>query len=174
VTALATTVQPSLKRQREGDPADATTSAEDIPGNREKMPLPPYRSKVRVMEKYHIIGFISSGTYGRVYKARSRTSGSKKEFAIKKFKPDKEGEVIQYTGISQSACREMALCSELSHENIIHLHEIILEDKCIYMVFEFAEHDLLKIIHFHSQNSDRRPIPETTVKSVLWQLLNGA
>lgn len=69
---------------------------------------------------------------------------------------------------------ESKLCSELSHENIIHLHEIILEDKCIYMVFEFAEHDLLKIIHFHSQNSDRRPIPEATVKSVLWQLLNGA
>ena len=66
------------------------------------------------------------------------------------------------------------LCSELSHENIIHLHEIILEDKCIYMVFEFAEHDLLKIIHFHSQNPDRRPIPESTIKSVLWQLLNGA
>jgi len=84
VSALATTVQPSLKRQREPDPADATAFAEVIPGNREKMPLPPYRSKVRVMEKYHIIGFISSGTYGRVYKARSRTSGSKKEFAIKK------------------------------------------------------------------------------------------
>ncbi|KAA8895281.1 kinase-like domain-containing protein [Sphaerosporella brunnea] len=135
--------------------------------------MPPYRSKVRVLEKYQIIGFISSGTYGRVYKARSRTPGNKKEFAIKKFKPDKEGEVIQYTGISQSACREMALCSELSHENVIHLHEIILEDKCIYMVFEYAEHDLLQIIHYHSQNPDRRPIPETTVKSVLWQLLNG-
>lgn len=26
-----------------------------------------------------------------------------------RFKPDKEGEVIQYTGISQSACREMAV-----------------------------------------------------------------
>jgi cyclin-dependent kinase 8/11 len=61
----------------------------------------------------------------------------------------------------------------LSHENVIHLHEIILEDKCIYMVFEYAEHDLLQIIHYHSQGPERRPIPETTVKSVLWQLLNG-
>jgi cyclin-dependent kinase 8/11 len=71
--------------------------------------MPPYRCKVRVLDKYQIIGFISSGTYGRVYKARSRTPGNKKEFAIKKFKPDKEGEVVQYTGISQSACREMAV-----------------------------------------------------------------
>lgn len=89
-----------------------------------------------------------------------------------RFKPDKEGEVIQYTGISQSACREMALCSELSHPNIIHLVEIILEDKCIFMVFEYAEHDLLQIIQHHTQPS-RHPIPASAVKSVLFQLLNG-
>lgn len=28
--------------------------------------------RMRVLDKYEIIGFISSGTYGRVYKARSR------------------------------------------------------------------------------------------------------
>src|SRR5690606_25333050 len=64
------------------------------------------------------------------------------------------------------------LCSELSHQNIIHLVEIILEDKCIFMVFEYAEHDLLQIIHFHS-HPERKAIPEGTIKSVLWQLLNG-
>jgi len=80
--------------------------------------------------------------------------------------------VIQYTGISQSACREMALCSELSHPNVINLVEIILEDKCIFMVFEYAEHDLLQIIHHHTQ-PPRYPIPATTIKSVLFQLLNG-
>ena len=33
-----------------------------------------------------------------------------REFAIKKFKPDKEGETVaQYSGISQSAVREMAV-----------------------------------------------------------------
>ena len=31
-----------------------------------------YTAKVRVREKYHIVGFISSGTYGRVYKAEAR------------------------------------------------------------------------------------------------------
>lgn len=80
--------------------------------------------------------------------------------------------MIQYTGISQSACREMALCSELSHANMIHLVEIILEDKCIFMVFEYAEHDLLQIIQHHSQ-PQRTPIPASAVKSMLFQLLNG-
>ncbi|KAI9846532.1 MAG: cyclin-dependent protein kinase [Sclerophora amabilis] len=135
------------------------------------MPSSGYTSKVRVGERYRVIGFISSGTYGRVYKAMGAT-GQHGEFAIKKFKPDKEGEVIQYTGISQSACREMALCTELSHPNVIHLVEIILENKCIYMVFEYAEHDLLQIIHHHTQPS-RHPIPAPTIRSILYQLLNG-
>ena len=54
-----------------------------------------YIAKVRVRERYHIVGFISSGTYGRVYKAEARdreafaeyTNGSypqRELFAIKK------------------------------------------------------------------------------------------
>src|SRR6185312_515110 len=79
---------------------------------------------------------------------------------ISRFKPDKEGETIQYTGLSQSAIREMALCTELSHANVVQLEEIILEDKCIFMVFEYTEHDLLQIIHHHNQ-PQRHPIPAT-------------
>ncbi|KAH8122635.1 cyclin-dependent protein kinase [Trichoderma asperellum] len=152
-----------------------------------------YQPKARVTERYRIIGFISSGTYGRVYKAVSRTSNPEGiavvrtssgltptsssgpapiEVAIKKFKPDKEGEQVSYTGISQSAIREMSLCSELRHANVIRLVEIILEDKCIFMVFEYAEHDLLQIIHHHTQQP-RHPIPPATVKSIMFQLLNG-
>lgn len=57
---------------------------------------------------YSILGFISSGTYGRVYKAQSLDEG-RAIHAIKKFKPDKEGDVVTYTGISQSAIREIAV-----------------------------------------------------------------
>ncbi|PHH71802.1 hypothetical protein CDD82_6329 [Ophiocordyceps australis] len=148
-----------------------------------------FQSRKRVTDRYRIIGFISSGTYGRVYKAVSRSLGSNGardlpleasaaqiapgiEVAIKKFKPDKEGEQASYTGISQSAIREMSLCAELRHANVIGLVETILEDKCIYMVFEYAEHDLLQIIHHHTQQP-RHAIPPSTVKSFMFQLLNG-
>lgn len=50
-----------------------------------------YTSKVRVRDKYHIVGFISSGTYGRVYKAVAK-DGRKGEFAIKKYVPFVVGE----------------------------------------------------------------------------------
>lgn len=111
-------------------------------------------------------------------------------FAIKKFKSDNHlsakaagaagqnghdingNEIVHYTGISQSAIREMSLCRELNHKNITKLMEIILENKSIYMIFEFFEHDLLQIIHSHS-HPEIKPIPEHTVKSLIWQVLNG-
>jgi cyclin-dependent kinase 8/11 len=47
------------------------------------MPADGYTSKKRVNDRYRIIGFISSGTYGRVYKAVGK-HGQIGEFAIKK------------------------------------------------------------------------------------------
>lgn len=32
---------------------------------------------------------------------------------------------------------------EMRHENVIVLREVMLEDKSIFMVFEYAEHDFL-------------------------------
>jgi cyclin-dependent kinase 8/11 len=139
-------------------------------------PMRIYRAKRdaahrTVTSKYNILGFISSGTYGRVYKAQSVESESVM-YAIKKFKPDKEGDVITYTGISQSAIREIALNREISHENVVALKEVILEDKSIYMVFDYAEHDFLQVIHHYSQTL-RIQIQSQVLKSLVYQLLNG-
>jgi len=32
---------------------------------------------------------------------------------------------------------------EIIHENVVAMKEVILEEKSIYMVFEYAEHDFL-------------------------------
>ena len=40
------------------------------------------------------------------------------------------------------------------------------------MIFEFCEHDLLQIIHYHS-HPELKPIPLPTIKSLTWQILNG-
>ncbi|KAK2741120.1 cyclin-dependent protein kinase [Myotisia sp. PD_48] len=159
------TIHPNLTLKR------GVQAAFDDAADQKRSPGSGYTSKVRIREKYHIVGFISSGTYGRVYKAVSKT-GQKGDFAIKKFKPDKEGETTQYTGLSQSAVREIALCTELSHPNVVRLVEIILEDRCIFMIFEYTEHDLLQIIHHHTQ-PQRHSITAPMIKSILFQLLNG-
>ncbi|KAF5322317.1 hypothetical protein D9619_000145 [Psilocybe cf. subviscida] len=125
-----------------------------------------------VASKYNILGFISSGTYGRVYKAQSLDDGEGAIHAIKKFKPDKEGDVVTYTGISQSAVREIQLNREIDHVNVVKLKEVILEEKSIFMVFDYAEHDFLQLIHHHSQTL-RASISAPVLKSLLYQLIKG-
>jgi cyclin-dependent kinase 8/11 len=59
-----------------------------------KHPGNNYTAKVKISQKYNIIGFISSGTYGRVYKAVERNpkgdpsipvgAAGKELYAIKK------------------------------------------------------------------------------------------
>jgi cyclin-dependent kinase 8/11 len=58
--------------------------------------------------KYTILGVISYGTYSRVYEAQSKDEDGRFH-AIKKFKPDKDGDIATYTGISQRAIREVAV-----------------------------------------------------------------
>lgn len=133
------------------------------------------KAHVKVLDKYMIQGFISSGTYGKVYKAcNKRNLKDTREYAIKKFKAEREGESASYSGLSQSACREMSLCRELKHDNIVLLQEIILEEKCIYMIFEFYEYDLLQIIQYHVNQRHNKPkVPDTVVRGILFGLLQG-
>jgi len=111
---------------------------------------------------------IGEGTYGKVYKVIQLSTN--KTFAIKKFKNTKEGE-----GISLTACREIMLLRELKHPNIVGLEEVSLErdqqSSCLCMVFEYAEYDLFEIIRFHQDK--QKPFHLYTIKSFMWQLLNG-
>lgn len=43
-----------------------------------------YPGRARDLDRYKVVGFISSGTYGRVYKAIG-VNGQSGEFAIKKY-----------------------------------------------------------------------------------------
>ena len=72
----------------------------------------------------------------------------------------------------------------MGHINVIRLEEVILDEKCIFMVFEYAEHDLLvllpvdladfqSIIHFHAHARAMTPIPQSTLRSILYQLVRA-
>ncbi|KAF7359317.1 Protein kinase domain-containing protein [Mycena sanguinolenta] len=136
-------------------------------------PMRMYRAKRdatrrSVSSKYSILGFISSGTYGRVYKAQS-LGEDVKIHAIKKFKPDKEGDVITYTGISQSAIREIALNREIDHENIVALKESL----TLHCHVGDSDSTPWQQVIQHHATTLRTPISLSVLKSLIYQLFNG-
>lgn len=154
-------------------PVPASASAADI--------MRAYRARRDaqrrpVLSRYRVLGFLNSGTYGRVYKAQERlppasAAREPRVYAIKKFKSDREGST-SLSGISQSAIREIALNRELRHVNVVWLREALLEDHALFLVYEYVEHDFLQIIHHHLTVL-RSPINGAVIKSLLWQALNG-
>lgn len=48
-----------------------------------------------------------------------------------------------------------------------------MQDPCLSLAFDYAEHDLYAMIAYHRERLRSAPIPPFTVKSVMWQLLNG-
>ncbi|CBY08564.1 unnamed protein product [Oikopleura dioica] len=109
---------------------------------------------------------VGRGTYGHVYKARARDENDKREYALK---------LIEGTGITPSACREIALLRELQHPNVIALQKVFLNhsDHKVWLLFDYAEHDLWHIIKFHRANKKHGNIPERMVKSLMYQILDG-
>eukprot|EP00731_Ephydatia_muelleri_P032203 Em0023g710a len=129
------------------------------------------RKREKVEELFEYEGKkIGRGTYGHVYKAKRRGSDDPKDYAIKQ---------IEGTGISMSACREIALLRELKHTNVINLQRVFLShaDRKVWLLFDYAEHDLWHIIKYHRAiKVGKKPqavVPNTMIKSLLHQILDG-
>ncbi|OQV16434.1 Cyclin-dependent kinase 8 [Hypsibius exemplaris] len=112
---------------------------------------------------------VGRGTYGHVYKAKRKDGSDTREYALK---------LIEGTGISMSACREIALLRELRHPNVINLQKVFLSmsDRKVWLLFDYAEHDLWHIIKFHRAAKQSKKLvstPTSMVKSLLHQILDG-
>lgn len=138
---------------------------------------------------------VGRGTYGHVYKAHRKEGNDTKDYALKQ---------IEGTGLSMSACREIAvgtnayivlfsvqthnllhqlflglqLLRELKHPNVINLIRVFLShvDRKVWLLFDYAEHDLWHIIKFHRAAKASKKsvlVPKGMVKSLLYQILNG-
>lgn len=74
--------------------------------------------RVKVEDLFDFEGCkVGRGTYGHVYKAHKKEGGDNKDYALKQ---------IEGTGLSMSACREIALLRELKHPNVINLIRVFL------------------------------------------------
>ncbi|EOD22476.1 hypothetical protein EMIHUDRAFT_469641 [Emiliania huxleyi CCMP1516] len=122
----------------------------------------------RSIKLYEKVEQVGEGTYGQVYKARSRESGE--IVALKRVRMDNEKE-----GFPITAIREIKILKVLNHKNIVRLHEIVTSDASdynhgkgsIYMVMEYCDHDLTGL-----SDSGHRFSPGQ-IKCYMKQLLEG-
>lgn len=49
-------------------------------------------------------------------------------------------------GVPSTAMREISLLKEMNHENVVKLHDVIMSDKKLFLVFEFMDYDLKKVL----------------------------
>lgn len=70
------------------------------------------------------------------------------------------------------------LLRELKHPNVITLIRVFLShtDRKVFLLFDYAEHDLWHIIKFHRAAKAAKKtvvVPKGMVKSLLYQILDG-
>ncbi|KAL2866338.1 Serine/threonine-protein kinase bur1 [Aspergillus lucknowensis] len=118
---------------------------------------------------YEFLGKLGEGTFGEVYKARSKKDGS--IVALKKILMHNERD-----GFPITALREIKLLKMLSHSNIMRLREMSVERSkgegrkkpSMYMVFPYMEHDLSGLLENPAVH-----FTEAQIKCYMMQLLEG-
>jgi len=146
-------------------PAPSTTRAPP------KTAAPAPKWGTRNVDAFEKLEQIGEGTYGQVYKARSRDDGS--IVALKKIRMTKDQEK---DGFPITALREIKILKVLHHPNVVCLREIVTSAASdankgkgsIYMVFEFMDHDLTGLL---DSAMARFTVPQ--IKCYLAQLLEG-
>ncbi|CAG0920769.1 unnamed protein product [Notodromas monacha] len=115
------------------------------------------------MDDYLKLEKLGEGTYGVVYKARHKTTG--KIVALKKIRLESEDE-----GVPSTAIREISVLKELQHPNIVRLLDVLMQEKKLFLVFEFLSMDLKKYLDLLPKDGGMDPV---VIKSYCFQLLQA-
>ncbi|KAM4667326.1 cyclin-dependent kinase-like 1 isoform 1-T1 [Amazona ochrocephala] len=113
------------------------------------------------MERYEKLSKIGEGSYGVVFKCRSKDTGQ--IVAIKKFLESEEDPVIR-----KIALREISMLKQLKHPNLVNLLEVFRRKRRLHLVFEYCDHTVLHELDKHPQG-----VPEHLAKSIIWQTLQA-
>ncbi|GLI62072.1 hypothetical protein VaNZ11_004630, partial [Volvox africanus] len=125
----------------------------------------PVLDPVSNYEKLHRIG---EGTYGVVYKARDRATGE--VVALKRVRLDRSRDGVPVTSI-----REMRVLQTCRHPNIVALKKVVTGSQAdsVFLVFEYCDHDLGRLLDSMSGGSGRRSFSMSEVKCLMRQLLEA-
>lgn len=127
-------------------------------------PIPVSQTSLRLpkaTEPFEFLGLVGQGAYGKVFKARERTTGAL--VALKKIKSEHAQDGFPVTGL-----REVKLLQSLKHDNVITLREMISRKGDIFLKFEYVPHDLVGLL-----KQQHITLEHAHIKSLMHQLLKG-
>ncbi|GIY17127.1 cyclin-dependent kinase-like 1 [Caerostris darwini] len=113
------------------------------------------------MERYEKVSKIGEGSYGVVFKCRSRENGQL--VAIKKYVETEDDPLIK-----KIALREIRMLKQLKHPNLVNLIEVFRRKRKLHLVFEYCDHTVLDILEKHPKG-----VPEQLTKRILWQTIQA-
>ena len=105
-------------------------------------------SSVSSSDRFEPTELLGRGAYGKVYKARDKETNT--FIAMKKMNIDLERE-----GVPTTTLREVTLLKELNHPNIVRLLDVIITEKKLYLIFEYIERDLRKVLDTNCLTSEQ-------------------
>jgi hypothetical protein len=127
-------------------------------------PIPVSQTSLRLpkaTEPFEFLGLVGQGAYGKVFKARERTTGAL--VALKKIKSEHAQDGFPVTGL-----REVKLLQSLKHDNVVTLREMISRKGDIFLKFEYVPHDLVGLL-----KQQHITLEHAHIKSLMHQLLQG-
>ncbi len=118
----------------------------------------------RRIGKYEIVGEISEGGMGKLYRARARGPGDlEREVALKVIRP----EVQRREGFAEMFVQEAEILSKLSHGNLVHMLDYGVEGGEAFLCLELVRgKDFSKWLEHHRRVLRRRFPPRLTLRIV--------
>jgi len=132
-----------------------------------------YGSCSNVSSRYEKIGRIGQGTYGVVYQARDKQT--RDIVALKRCLAHHESS----DGFPTTTLREISLLKEIQgsggHPHIVSLKDVTVSSSRsgVFLVFEYAEHDLATLVDNHFKQHQSSPFRESEVKKLMLQLFDA-
>ena len=115
-------------------------------------------------KRFQKIVKLGEGTYGKVYKVKLPDTEKVQYYALKKY-----GSALFGEGMDITALREITILKEISHENIVKIHELFYGMKSLYIAYEYLDCELSKIIY----TPNNEELSESLIKGLLLHMLKG-